>query len=589
MKIGGESLLKRLRNYYANLRIKYKMFLLTSIVLFTFSVGGLSILQYAFHTYNNEIYRQSAQLLQVTSNSIENELKKMERLSFQVATDPYVQSYLINLNKSESDYERYLIGMNLRKRLLDIGALNKYVDSIQVYDLGNKEYSSGNHMLQLNNKRLQRIKEKAATVNGGIQWIFPDQSDSTLIASREVRSYLSFSLDRIGMIAVRVNIEEIVSEFTSNLNNEKTRFVILDENEEQIYPAELSKYDEYKSNSKSSKGYTLMEDGGNRYFITHSPAKQKDWTYMIVTPFSSMFDAISSVRKAVLITYTCLFIMMIYLGARFTGNITGPIESLNRKMKRVRTGDFDYFDVEDDGKLAKDEPGQMHENFKKMMDQINYLIAENYKKQLVIKDSEFKTLQAQVNPHFLYNTLESINWSAKMVGHQQISRMAESLGYILRSSINMKQSVITLEEELEIVENYLTIQTYRFEERLIVDKHIPDDLLHSKVPKFVLQPLVENSIKYGLQRMIGTCTITIIAKIYGNQIVITVKDDGPGMAKEFLNRFIHGDYDAQGTGIGLRNIEERIHILFGEHYGLEIESELDKGTEVHIILPYEGG
>ncbi|WP_062047591.1 sensor histidine kinase [Bacillus sp. JCM 19034] len=137
---------------------------------------------------------------------------------------------------------------------------------------------------------------------------------------------------------------------------------------------------------------------------------------MIVTPYSNLFEVISVVRNAVIVTYSLLFIVILFLGMRFIRSITNPIEHLNLKMKSVQSGDYDQLDDHTDLKFSNDELGQMHENFKQMMDQIEFLMSENYKKVTIIKETEYKVLQAQVNPHFLYNTLDTINWEAKVNG-----------------------------------------------------------------------------------------------------------------------------------------------------------------------------
>lgn len=581
-------MLQKMKALYCNLRIKHKMFLLISFVLLVFSTGALALLQYAFNVYNAEIYRQSAQSLSVSSSSIENELRKMERLSYRIATDQYVQSYLLRLRDSETKYERYSVGMDLRRRLLEIGALDKYVRSIQVYDVHGKEYATGNKVVTLSRDRWQQIKEASAAEQGGVKWIFPDETDSAFVAARSVRSYLDASLDHIGTIAVRIDFEAIVANFSSTFNEEGARLVIFDEGERRVYPVDESLSAGHMPRM-GHKGYALIKDEGKRYFTTYHPADHTKWTYMVVTPYDSLFTAIMSVRKVVLATFATLFLLVMFVGMRFAGGLTGPIESLNRKMKQVETGDFEYSDEEDDVPFSGDETGQMHHNFNHMMQRINRLIEENYKKQLVIKDAEYKTLQAQVNPHFLYNTLESINWAAKVAGHEKISSMAESLGYILHSSMSMKELLIPLQQELKIVENYITIQKYRFEDRLLFYNQVPDSMLHFQVPKFSLQPLVENAIRHGLERMVGTCTIAIFAKIENERLVMTVKDNGPGIEQPLLRQLTAGQYKSKGTGIGLNNIHERIQIVFGEPYGIEVVSEKYKGTEVRVVLPCEGG
>ncbi|UOQ85267.1 cache domain-containing sensor histidine kinase [Gracilibacillus salinarum] len=579
-------MVKKVVQYYMDLRLKYKMVLLTSLVLLAFSVGGLSILQYAFHLYNKEIYLQSAQSLQVSANSVEAELKKMERLSYQISTDVYVQSYLKEIKDTDNSYNQFIIGMNLRQRVLNIGSLNKYVKSIQVYDIADKEYASGTAPITLSQERLDNLKQLAEEKEGGVNWVSPSDNDNTIMAVRDLRDFVEFSFARLGSVAVRVNIEGIMDDLTNNLKDQETSFLIYDNNGNQIFTNEDAINSIKPGDFNEGKsGYQIIDINGNKYFLTYAEASHLDWTYMIVTPYSNLFSVINNARTAVFITYLILFIIMIFLGSKFTGTIVNPIESLNQKMKKVQTGDLDYYDVGIDQNLNKDEAGQMHENFKTMMIQINYLIGENYKKQLLIKESEFKTLQAQVNPHFLYNTLDSINWSAKVVGEKRISQMAESLGYILRASINMKDDLISLRDELLVVDHYLTIQKYRFEDRLLFSKDIPDELLDVQIPKFIIQPIIENAIRYGLQEMVGVCSIHLSILHVDETLVIRLIDNGPGMSPSYVEQIKQGNYRSKGTGIGLRNINERVQLLFGEAYGLHIESTWGKGTEVAIILP----
>lgn len=572
-----------------DLRLKHKMVILTSLVLFAFSVGGLFILQYAFQLYNQEIYRQYAQAIQVSSDSIEAELKKMERLSYQVATDTYVQSYLENLTEAETNYDTYMIGSELRSRLLHIGALNKYVLSIQVYDKQNREYASGNSMIQITEERLQELKQRAREKKGGVNWLLPNDTDRSMAAVRDVHNYLDLQFERIGSVSIRVDMDTMVSDVTRSLSEQDTIFLIFDDDGQTIYESEDNTQGITPQQwGDHSQGYEIIEWQDKLYFATYSEANNLAWRYIILVPYDNLFTVISNARKAVFITYLILFFIMIYLGSKFTGTIVNPIESLNRKMKKIQSGNLEQMEAEEVIDFPKDEAGELHANFQKMMQQIQFLIGENYKKQLLIKESEYKTLQAQVNPHFLYNTLESINWSAKIAGEKKISQMAESLGFVLRSSINMKDSLITLEEELSIVDHYLTIQSYRFEDRLQFDKNVPAELRKIEVPKFILQPIVENSIRYGLQEMVGVCKIQLVAEKKNDTLELNLSDNGPGMDESYLRKIEKGNYEPKGTGLGLKNINERIKILFGESYGLTIKSEKGVGTLITIRVPIEG-
>ncbi|MCY8278408.1 sensor histidine kinase, partial [Bacillus inaquosorum] len=206
------------------------------------------------------------------------------------------------------------------------------------------------------------------------------------------------------------------------------------------------------------------------------------------------------------------------------------------------------------------------------------LMEENVEKQLIIKETELKALQAQINPHFLYNTLESINWLAKANQQKQISKMVESLGFLLRNSIHMEKDTVTIQEEADIVLHYMTIQRFRFEERLNFTLDIDEEVKHCLIPKLTLQPLAENAIQYALEPFTRPCAIRLQAKKTKNCVCITVEDNGPGMDERILET-------SGGRGIGLWNIRERIRLTFGESYDLHIQSEQGKGTRIVITIP----
>ncbi|UJF34995.1 sensor histidine kinase [Paenibacillus hexagrammi] len=217
---------------------------------------------------------------------------------------------------------------------------------------------------------------------------------------------------------------------------------------------------------------------------------------------------------------------------------------------------------------------------------IQELIKENYTKQLVIRETEFRSLQAQINPHFLYNTLESINWISKMNGQKQVSQMVEALGHLLRSSISMKQDLITIGAELDLVQHYITIQKVRFEERLDFHMQVPGEFRSGLIPKLTLQPLLENAIKYALEEMLDPCLISIAAREDGSRLDIMVEDNGPGIDIEYLDQIMKGERQSKGTGVGLKNIDERIRIAFGDDCGVRIENKAEGGTRVTVRIPW---
>ncbi|OMF38278.1 hypothetical protein BK133_01760 [Paenibacillus sp. FSL H8-0548] len=578
--------MKRLKALYTNLRIKHKMFVLISVIMLVVAILAIIIQQYAFDFYDEEIYKQSSKALSLSSISIENELKKMEKLTFMLATDSTIQHYLRSIKSGLSEYDNYVVQLTVKERMVNIGALDKYVLSAQLYDVDDNEYAVGSNSITVYNDRISMYKELTRVNKGGNTWIAPYGNDNSLIAAREVRSFQQLDLDYIGTLALRIDMNKLFREMASGMNSNDAQLIIM-KDDEAIYPEASSFPIDTLSKLSGGDGYKVIRYEGKQYFVTYIASTYTDWTYYTLIPFDDIFDRIAKVKQTIIIIFATLFVLILLIAVGFAKGITEPIERLNTKMKRVQLGNFEYIEEPNERALAMDEAGQMHRNFRIMVERINELIHENYVKQLTIRDTEFKALQAQINPHFLYNTLESINWSAKLSNQTHISQMVEALGSLLRTSLNLKEPLIPLTKELDIINHYVTIQKYRFEERLDFQIEVPEKLHYCSIPKLSLQPLVENAINYGLEQMIDTCKIKIHAYVEEELLLVSVSDNGPGMEEQFVAQLLGGQVVTKGSGLGLKNIEDRIKLLYGEAYGLQIESEPNRGTKVTLVLPYE--
>lgn len=575
-----------LKALYTNLRIKHKMFVLISVIMIVVAVLAIVIQQYAFDFYDQEIYKQSSKALSLSSISIENELKKMEKLTFMLATDSTIQHYLRSIKSGLSDYDNYVVRLTVKERMVNIGALDKYVLSAQLYDVNDNEYAVGANSVTVFQDRLDVYKKLTSINKGGNTWIAPYSNDKSLIAAREVRSFEQLKLDYIGTLALRIDMNKLFRDLAKGMNSNDAQLIIMKKNEA-VYPEASAFPIDTLSTLTGNEGYKVISYEGKKYFVTYIASTYTDWTYYTLIPFDDIFERVAKVKNTIILIFAILFIVILFIAVSFAKGITEPIERLNAKMKRVQLGNFEYTDEPNERALAMDEAGQMHRNFRIMVERINELIHENYVKQLTIRDTEFKALQAQINPHFLYNTLESINWSAKLSNQTHISQMVEALGSLLRTSINLKEPLIPLSKELDIINHYVTIQKYRFEERLDFHIDVPEKLLYCSIPKLSLQPLVENAINYGLEQMIDTCKISIHAFVEEKLLYISVEDNGPGMEETFVAQLLSGEVKTKGSGLGLKNIEERIKLLYGEAYGLSVESEPSGGTKVTLMLPYE--
>lgn len=271
-----------------------------------------------------------------------------------------------------------------------------------------------------------------------------------------------------------------------------------------------------------------------------------------------------------------------------SGMVSSRIERLTHFMQEVQEGSMDMQMESDD----RDEIGMLYRGFGSMMKRIRTLINEVYLSKITQKEAELKALQAQINPHFLYNTLDSIIWMAE-TNDSNIVAMTEALAKLFRISLNKGNEEISLERELEHVKNYLIIQSMRYADKFTYEISAEPGVERCRTIKLILQPIVENCIYHGIKKKRGTGKITIRAYRREQNLIIEVSDDGCGMPEEICRKILSDEIESEnisGSGIGVKNVNERIQLRFGKKYGLSYSSEEGIGTTVTYVLPYnEGG
>lgn len=272
---------------------------------------------------------------------------------------------------------------------------------------------------------------------------------------------------------------------------------------------------------------------------------------------------------------------MVWYSVRVTRRITGPIGALSQKARQFGKGDFTGVPVETHITELK----TLDVGFDEMARQIDGLMAKQIQDQKSLHRAELELLQAQINPHFLYNTLDSIAILAESQREEDVVSMVTSLSTFFRNSLSNGADIITLAAERTQVASYLEIQQIRYSDILCYEINIPEELLECEVPKLILQPLVENALYHGIKNRRGMGKITVTGRADGGDMLLTVTDNGAGMDAERVHELQSGVYQDRHTGLGLVNVHKRIRLYCGERYGLIFASEVGRGTSVSIRLP----
>lgn len=572
---------------YRRLSIKMKMFLMIMLMMALVITLAFTSLYYTYSVYDRQLYDKSSRLLNLSSSTVDVELKKLEALSLDIISDNVIQKALKSLLQDETDYSSFIERKKMTDRLWEhISGTARYVQSVHLIDAQGMVNKYG-ETLTVPQEKYDRMIQAAERADGAVRWLYPDDDDPMLVLVRQVRAYEPMTLEPVGILFLRIHIERLVEDY-AGIDSEDSD-IVLKAGDEVVYP--YRKLPESVSSGlkplPGSGGYEIKNLNGKAVFLAQKKSGHTGWSYYNMVSYEDVFQSIIWLKNALVVVYLIAIVFMLGLGMAFARSLTKPIRQLTLQMKEVQHGDLGSMDasISMPASQQMDELGLLQRTYRLMITRINTLIKENYASRLVIKETEFKALQAQINPHFLYNALDSVHWLAKKNRQEQISRMVLSLGYLLRASISFKKNVITLAEELEIVNHYITIQKYRFQQRLDFRLDVPAAYLGCSIPKMTLQPLIENAIQYGLEPQVGPCLIRVCSEVQAENLMVIVEDHGPGMAPEYVERVLRGEVETRGTGIGLLNIRERLRLSFGEEYDIALESRPGYGTRVTVMLP----
>lgn len=347
----------------------------------------------------------------------------------------------------------------------------------------------------------------------------------------------------------------------------------------------LGKTDYNKLVVSPSKYSNHLKFNGTDCLITTSSSKLSDWKIINIIPISELNKNINSIKtRTYFLTFTFIFIALL-LAIAVAKQIVNPIKKLSNAMKVVENGHFDIkIDV-----TTKDEIGTLSKTFNSMTQKIKNLIKEVYINKLAQKDMELKALQNQINPHFIYNTLESIHMMAEINNDNETAKMAINLGKIMRYGLSDSDKKVTVLDEINNLNSYIMLEEMRYDNIEKIDIDVEPSLLSAEIMKLTFQPIVENSLYHGLDTLESGGILKIIGYKVGTDMKFEILDNGLGMDTnklDSLNGYIN-NLNNDFNSIGLKNVNQRIKLYYGNNYGIKIKSTVNVGTSVEILLPFK--
>lgn len=404
----------------------------------------------------------------------------------------------------------------------------------------------------------------------------------------------------IGFILIDLN-DHVIQAFTEHAKIGYTGyFYVVDADGEPVFtpkaytPEQALPAAELKTYLASGSSSVVHEQDGRQTLAIFAASPASGWRIVGLVPLEEIVEDALEIRRLIIISVGLSILFIIGLYFFITARLTRPIQILKNKMRQASSG---YLEAKVHP-TGTDEIAELGNSFNLMIEQIKMLLQQSIREQEQLQKAELRTLQAQINPHFLYNTLDSIVWMAEAGQKDQVIRLVQALSRFFRISLNKGRDWISLQEELEHVRNYLVIQQIRYRDILDYELQIDPAIHHYSILKMTLQPIVENALYHGIKNKRGRGLIRISGKETAMKTIeIVVEDNGCGLSPTRLQelqdsmndlQFTHEQMDNE-TGFGLRNVQLRLRLYYGEPYGVNIHSEEGKGTKVTIRIPVQRG
>lgn len=562
-------MLNKLKNYFEDLKFRKKLLLSFAVIcIIPIVILGVYCYNQAKHLlFEQEKYNIQNSLHQA-AESANSQLNIYENLTSYIA---FNQSVVQAVNHDyKSYYEMYESLNNVIDPLFNsVEFLHSDVKQITIYT-GNNIPKHGNIVVPI--ETISHESWFSALGNRyDSQWIY---SKGHFFNVRPI-IYLNEN-KKTNILYLEINANKTFASFSNLIPNDYGLYIV-DSNNQTVF-----EQNHFRNTSKSlslKDILSLQKNPSDNYLLFFDKIEKCNCKiYFYIPSDSAVFNA-NSILFAVLAIIGICSIVLFFVILWLSSLLVKRIELLTQNMRQVKMGNLSVTITSQ----SHDEVGELIDSFGKMLNRIQTLINEVYESKLVQKEAELKALQAQINPHFLYNALSLINWKAIAVNAEDISRMTQLLSTFYRTTLNNGKQIVTVQEELANTKSYIEIQSIMHSDNFNVTYEIDEDILDFSMIKLILQPIAENAIDHGLDHKLTKerRELKIIGKLEDDKIHFTVQDNGAGIPSDKLKTILQ----TRSKGYGLKNVNDRIHLVYGAEYGLLIRSEIDVGTTVEILIP----
>lgn len=537
--------------------------------------------------YTRTIVRQ-------TNQNIDSYIDYMDNIATMVSGSRDTQTFLYNKDEATLQVsecrqrlvEQFRTILKSRNDIRNIGLIQK--DGNRLFNNGGQQK---NAYLDLDTQAWYKnaiTSNRSVLTSSHVQHVIRGERPWVITVSRGVRNFTG-SGNREGVVFIDLNYSAISELCDQNSIGSKGYVFLLDQDGNVVYhPQQQQLYNELQTENidlvMNTDKETLMDGSGdNARIYTISRSEKTGWTVVGCTNVAELLKDSKKARSIYVLVAAILVVVALVLSNFIARNITRPLQQLRDSMARVQEGDFGAAEVE---VTSRNEVGSLTRSFNVMTSRIQELMKQNIYEQQQKRKSELKALQSQINPHFLYNTLDSIIWMAEGKKNEEVVVMTASLARLLRQSISNEEEQVPIGQEVEYARSYLTIQKMRYKDKLEFQIQVDAQIMGVPIIKLVLQPLIENAIYHGLKYKEGKGLLIVRGYREGENAVLQIKDNGAGMDEQTLSHiFEKHKVNYRSNGVGVYNVQKRLQLYYGMDYGITYSSKQGEGTTASIVIP----
>ena len=584
----GNLMIKKFKSIQSVIFAVLSVLLLGAVIIIT--VISLSYTRQSVFE-NSSLYTQT--IIQQMNQNIDSYIDYMENTSYLVSSNEDVQKYLFGDTADPEARDRILSQfetiLDSRSDILNLGIIaengrmlinNGQRLTNQDLDIHSQEWYTnaleGRESVYLTSSHVQHI------ISGERPWV--------ITLSRGIRNKeMGTGQEKEGVFFIDLNysaISELCDQ--SMVGNQGYAFIVDADGNIVYHPQQQQLYNELQTENidlvmNAGSDIVTWGDGINKKMYSISRSEKTGWTVVDCVRVEELLRRSNEAQSIYVLVAIGLMAVALFFSRFVAKSITLPIQRLCDSMERVQEGDFSVSDIVVD---SENEIGSLTKSFNVMTQRIHELMAQNIREQEAKRKSELKALQSQINPHFLYNTLDSIIWMAEGKKNEEVVLMTASLARLLRQSISNEDELVSIGQEIEYARGYLTIQKMRYKDKLEFWIEVEPSILNIRLIKLVLQPVIENAIYHGLKYKESRGLLLVKGFMKNGNAVLQVIDDGVGMDQETLDHIYERQkVDYHSNGVGIYNVQKRLQLYYGNEYGIVYESKPGEGTTATITIP----